>query len=78
MNRSTHLGGLSQNHVISILRRIPLFDGLNDGEYKILTEFCRVRAVKAGEALFREGDFGFEFFVILVGLRLSTAIHSSS
>lgn len=67
MNKSTHLGGLSQNHVITILRRIPLFDGLNDGEYKILTEFCRVRVVKAGETLFREGDFGFEFFVILVG-----------
>ncbi|QEP42170.1 cyclic nucleotide-binding domain-containing protein [Ectothiorhodospiraceae bacterium BW-2] len=59
--------GLSQNQIISILRRIPLFEGLSDREYVILTDFCHVTAVNEGNYLFHEGEFGYELYVLLAG-----------
>jgi hypothetical protein len=41
---------------------------LSDNQIAVLRSQGEVRATAAGEVLFREGDRGYEFFVILSGL----------
>ncbi len=51
-----------------VLARIPLFATLSERELAQVESFSRRHAVKAGTVLFREGEPGNSFFVILSGI----------
>ena len=50
-----------------LLAAIPLFKGLPESEIDHLVETLRVRDLTAGSTLFREGDFGDCFYIIIQG-----------
>jgi len=52
---------------LKILKSIPVFEGLNNDEYKILSEIVEVKNIKAGEILFRSGQTRSSFFVVIKG-----------
>lgn len=51
----------------SIIQKIPLFASLPDHEIHNLAESLRTTLYPAGDVLFREGDHGDRFFVVLDG-----------
>jgi small-conductance mechanosensitive channel len=53
--------------LLSVLRAIPIFKGLSDGEVAQLKEAAHVRDYGAGEALMRQGESGDSLFSILEG-----------
>jgi len=50
-----------------LLRRVPLFHGLEPEDLQRIASTCIERAYPAGEALMREGDLGSELFVLVEG-----------
>jgi CRP-like cAMP-binding protein len=50
-----------------ILKSIPVFEGLSNDEYKILSAIIEVKNIKAGEILFRSGQSRTSFFVVIKG-----------
>ncbi len=60
---------------IAQLKQIPLFTNLTNDHLQKLSSIALIREVKAGETLFREGDLGDEFFVIIAGkVRISKMV----
>jgi len=60
---------------IAQLRKIPLFAGLTNDHLARIARVGSERRFEAGSHLFREGDAGHEFFVILSGrVRISKTI----
>lgn len=51
----------------AILRRVPLFAGLDERSLQAVSILAREVAFKAGDVLMVEGEAGDEFFVILDG-----------
>ncbi len=58
---------VSHAHVVKILKKIPLFSGLDEAEYEAVVSVCRVRQLDSDELVFSEGDAGTELFVLLAG-----------
>ena len=58
---------LSKGRAITILRKIPVFAGLQDSEYAHLIDLCHVGRYEAGEVLFNEGEHGHDMFILLAG-----------
>jgi signal transduction histidine kinase len=52
---------------LSDLRKSPLFEGLSDDELKQLMDDARPVALRAGEYLMKQGDFGDSAYVVLKG-----------
>ncbi|HCF58510.1 MAG TPA: cyclic nucleotide-binding domain-containing protein [Myxococcales bacterium] len=52
---------------IAILKRIPLFEGLNSTQLAKVAGITVERVCRKGEKIFAEGDAGYEFFVIVEG-----------
>jgi CRP-like cAMP-binding protein len=52
---------------VDLLRRVPLFAGLGDGDLREVARLADEVDVPAGTALTREGQLGHEFFVIVEG-----------
>lgn len=50
-----------------ILRKIVLFSNFKDDELEEISSFAFIRKFKKGDYIFREGDIGGGFFVILEG-----------
>lgn len=67
MNHPLQDTGLSRSRVVRILKKIPTFDGLRDDEYESLLNLFSVRRYSAGQTIFREGDSGYTFYVVLSG-----------
>ena len=51
----------------AILKKIQLFEGLNSTQLEKVAGITSERVVEAGERIFKEGDAGDEFFIILEG-----------
>jgi len=56
-----------QQDLSSIIRQVPLFSRLDSPEIGLLTTILHERQIPAGTLLFREGDAGDRFYVILDG-----------
>lgn len=61
-------GGDTRLSPDQLLRRVDLFDALNDQDIADLVRGLKLRRVKAGEALVREGEPGQSLFVLAEGL----------
>ena len=53
--------------LVSLLRRMPLFEGLAHDEMEALASLLRLRSVKKGDVIFRKGDEGTNLYAILRG-----------
>jgi CRP-like cAMP-binding protein len=58
---------VSQNTKVESLRRAPLFEGLSKKDLTELARFTEDMEVEAGKVLCKEGELGYEFFVIVDG-----------
>jgi len=58
---------ITRGRVVAILRKIPVFEGLTDDEYGVLIDVCHVNQYAEGEEIFREGDSGYDVYVLLAG-----------
>lgn len=54
-------------HVIEVLGRVPLFQGLPRADLERIADLVNPREVNAGEFLFREGDPGDKFYIVFDG-----------
>ena len=60
---------------LDLLRKVSLFEGLTPAQLEKVAALLVEREVPAGEHLFREGDSGSEFFVVLSGkVRISKIV----
>ncbi len=53
--------------LVTLLRRMPLFEGLAREEMEALAALLRRRSVRKGDVIFRKGDEGTNLYVILRG-----------
>ncbi len=53
--------------LIGILKKLPLFAGLQDAEFAHLSDLCNGRPVAAGEDIFQQGDPSRSMIVLLSG-----------
>ncbi len=51
----------------ALLKKIPLFEGLNSHQLEKVAGITNERVFEAGEKIFKEGDGGDEFFIIIEG-----------
>lgn len=51
----------------AILKKIPLFEGLNSPQLEKVAAITSERIVEVGEKIFKEGEVGSDFFIILEG-----------
>lgn len=58
---------VSEIDTMLMLRRVPLFEGLEPEDLQRIASTCSERAYPAGAALVREGDLGGELFVLMDG-----------
>lgn len=54
-------------HVVDVLGRVPLFQGLPRSDLERIADLVAPREVRAGEFLFREGDEGDKFYIVFDG-----------
>jgi CRP/FNR family cyclic AMP-dependent transcriptional regulator len=52
---------------IEVVRKAPLFAGLDDESTSALLKFMKPRSLRRGTVLFREGDAGDELYIIATG-----------
>lgn len=55
------------DHVVQILERVPLFQGLSRPDLQRIARLVRPKELEAGEFLFREGDPGDRFYAVFAG-----------
>ncbi|MDH3355636.1 MAG: cyclic nucleotide-binding domain-containing protein [Chromatiales bacterium] len=65
-----------QRSVIQILQRLPLFSGLVDDEYKLLTNVCHLIELPRHKVLFHANEPGHEIFLLLNGRIEVKSAHS--
>lgn len=53
--------------VINLLRPLPIFTGLGDGELRKMARLCVQKLYRPGEIVFKQGDRGDESYVVLRG-----------
>jgi CRP-like cAMP-binding protein len=53
---------------MQVLRSIPLFDGLNETEYRQIAEVIQIEAFQAGDVLIRQGETSRNLWVMLDGV----------
>lgn len=58
---------LNKDNAILILKKITLFNGLFDNEFKVLLDICQIGFYEIGESIFNENDGAKSLFVILKG-----------
>jgi CRP-like cAMP-binding protein len=52
---------------LETLRRIPLFNGLNESEFRQIAEVINLREFAAGEYIIRQGDQSRDLWIVLSG-----------
>ncbi|HKG93232.1 MAG TPA: cyclic nucleotide-binding domain-containing protein [Gemmatimonadaceae bacterium] len=64
--------------IIELLRGVPIFKGLEDGELARVSEVCREQTFAPGEYIFREGEPGNRLYLITGGeVRISRVVPGS-
>ena len=58
---------VTPDHCFELLRRMPVFGGLNDAALHLILSHCQVVTVPAGEYFFHEGEGAESFFVLEQG-----------
>jgi hypothetical protein len=53
--------------VINLLRSLPIFEGLGDGELRKIARLFEQKLFRQGELVFRQGDSGTEAYIVLRG-----------
>lgn len=53
--------------VINILRSLPIFEGLGDGELKKVARLFKQKLYQPGEVVFKKGDHGGEAYIVVRG-----------
>ena len=53
--------------VLNLLRSLPIFAGLGDGELRKMGRFFSQKLYRPGEAVFKKGDAGTEAYIVLRG-----------
>ena len=53
--------------IINLLRGLPIFDGLGDGELRKIARLFTQKLFKPGERIFNKGDLGNEAYVVMRG-----------
>jgi hypothetical protein len=53
--------------IINLLRTLPIFDGLGDGELRKIARLFTQKLFRAGEQLFKRGDSGDSAYVVMRG-----------
>jgi len=69
------MDALSQNKAINILRKIPLFAGLESQDYQLLLGICKIGRYHVGNVVFRENEPSTAMYVQLSG---ETELESNS
>jgi len=60
----------------SLLSKVPLFLGLEDGALSALAEACRVRRYRKKETVFHEGDSGHVLYIVISGSVAVTTLNA--
>jgi CRP/FNR family cyclic AMP-dependent transcriptional regulator len=64
--------------VTELLRTVPIFKDLDDGELARVSEVCREQTFEGGDYIFREGEAGNRLYLIVEGeVRISRMIPGS-
>jgi len=64
--------------IIELLRGVPIFKGLEDGELARVSEVCREQSFTSGEFIFREGEPGNRLYLVIGGeVRISRVVPGS-
>ncbi len=64
--------------VTELLRAVPIFKGLDDGELARVSEVCREQTFQPGEYIFREGEAGNRLYLVVEGeVRISRQVPGS-
>jgi len=58
---------IARAKAVTILKKIPVFEGLLEEEYLKVLSMCSSTVVREGEVLFNQGDNGASMFVLLSG-----------
>ncbi len=53
--------------IINLLRALPVFDGLGDGELRKISRLFTQKLYRPGEKIFKKGDSGSEAYVVMRG-----------
>jgi hypothetical protein len=53
--------------IINLLRALPIFEGLGDGELRKIARLCQQKLYRPGERVFGKGDSGIEAYVVMRG-----------
>lgn len=56
-----------KSKAINTLRKIPLFHGLQEDEYRELLGVCRLSRYDKGEVIFEQGEASYHMYVLLSG-----------
>ncbi|MCW3053118.1 MAG: Cyclic nucleotide-binding protein, partial [Chthonomonadales bacterium] len=68
VGRKSHGGDCRVDMTLtSVLRKVPLFAGLDEASLLTLAQHSRRRRFPPGETLFHEGDPGYTLYVIISG-----------
>lgn len=59
--------GTATEHVVEVLGRVPLFQGLPRADLERIATLVNPRELQDGEFLFREGDAGDRFYIVYSG-----------
>ncbi len=61
--------------MINLLKRITLFENFTDRDLEKIRKICKGESFRSGEVIFKEGDAGTKFYMILKGeVRISKFI----
>ncbi len=59
----------------NVLKKIPLFEGLNSAQLAKVAAITTERAIPAGQKIFKEGEAGSEFYILIEGkVRISKMV----
>src|SRR4051812_24912295 len=53
--------------IVSVLEKVPLFEGLSHRDLEKVAKLVRGRTIQTGELLFKEGDPGDKFYILQSG-----------
>jgi CRP/FNR family cyclic AMP-dependent transcriptional regulator len=58
---------MDRSHILHVLESCELFSGLEKDDIEMIAALCKEKKYKAGEYVFRQGDFGEYLYVIADG-----------